>query len=78
MAVIRHIRIEVYPVTWDVTHSYSVRIDVQGQIGRYSREQLIPSSHFASHFDSFMSDAVESIREEIESDATLQLGIPTL
>lgn len=78
MSVIRHVRIDVAPVTWSVADTYSVRIDVQGRAGRYSREQLIPSSHFASHFDSFMSEAMKSIREEIESDATLQLGIPTL
>ncbi len=78
MSVIRHIRIDVAPVNWSVADSYSVRIDVQGRAGRYWREQLIPSSDFASHFDSFMSDAVDSIREEIESDANLQLGIPTL
>jgi hypothetical protein len=78
MSVIRNIRIDITPVTWNVADSYSVCVDVQVGAGRYRREQLIPTSHFASHFDSFMSDAVESIREEIESDATTQLGIPTL
>jgi hypothetical protein len=78
MSVVRHVRIDVAPVARSVAGSYSVRIEVQGPSARYCREQLIPTSDFASLFDSFMSDAVESIREEIEGDATLQLGIPTL
>lgn len=78
MSVIRHIRIDVAPVVWGVVDSYLVCIDVQGRAARYRREELIPSSNFASRFDSFMSEAVDSIREEIDSDATLQLGIPTL
>lgn len=77
MSVIRHIRIDVTPVIWSTVDSYLVRIEVQGRAARYCREQCIPSSDFASRFDSFMSDAIESIREEIESDAILQLGIPT-
>ncbi len=76
MSVIRHIRIDITPIRW--TDSYCVRIDVQGPAGPYWREQVIPAFRFASEFDFFTSDAVESIREEIERDATLQLGIPTL
>jgi hypothetical protein len=78
MSAIRHVRIDVAPVNWSIADSYCVRIDVQSRAGTYSREQLIPAGSFGSHFDSFVTDAVESIREEIERDATVQIGIPTL
>lgn len=75
LSKIRQVTIDIRPVAW--TESYSVRIDVQGTHARYCREQLIPSSRFGSDFDLFMSDAIESIREELENDGNLQAGVPT-
>lgn len=73
MSVIRHVRIDISPLA--KSESYFVKIDVLGPTARYVREQLIPSSHFGSTFDEFMSDAIEDIREEMEGDATTTVGI---